>query len=168
MDLEATSPGKIRFLMSRLENRYLLLGLRLLVGLAFVAAGAEKIADPESFGLSIGNYRILPDFLVPVPATVLPWLELLCGLAILFGILVRGSSLIVSLLLVIFTLAVLSAILRGLDISCGCFSQDAQEAVLGWGKVWENLGLLFASLVLLYAGEGPLSLRRYLQREGKA
>jgi len=168
MDRERTSHGKIFTLKWLLGNRYFLLALRLLLGLAFVAAGAEKIADPASFGLSIGNYRILPDSLVPVPATVLPWVELLCGLGILFGILVRGGSLIVSLLLVIFTLAVLSAILRGLDISCGCFSQDAQEAVLGWGKVWENLGLLFASLVLLYAGEGPLSLRRYLQREGKA
>jgi uncharacterized membrane protein YphA (DoxX/SURF4 family) len=133
-----------------------------------VVAGADKICDPAAFGVSIGNYRILPEFLIPIAATVLPWLELLCGLAILFGILVRGGSLLASILLLIFTAAAAAAILRGLDISCGCFTQDPRAAALGWGKVWENLGLLCASLVLLYAGEGPLSLQRYLRRQNGA
>jgi uncharacterized membrane protein YphA (DoxX/SURF4 family) len=150
---------------SRQGYPFLLLGLRLLVGLAFVVASVEKIADPEAFGVSIGNYRILPETLISVSAALLPWVELLCGLAILFGVLVRGGSLLVSALLVLFTAAVLSAILRGLDISCGCFTQDPAAASLGWEKVWENLGLLCASLVLLLGGEGPLSLQRYLRRQ---
>lgn len=168
MDRESTSHGKICSMKAQLGNRYLLLGLRLLVGLAFVVAGADKIGDPVAFGASIGNYRILPEFLIPIPATMLPWLELLCGFSILFGILVRGSSLLVSSLLFIFTAAVLSAILRGLDITCGCFTQDPGAAALGWGKVWENIGLLCASLVLLYAGEGPFSLSRYVRRQSGA
>jgi hypothetical protein len=39
------------------------LGRRLLVGITLVVASIDKIADPEGFGLSIANYRILPDSL---------------------------------------------------------------------------------------------------------
>ncbi|MEW6667207.1 MAG: MauE/DoxX family redox-associated membrane protein [Thermodesulfobacteriota bacterium] len=168
MDRESTPHGKVRAMRVHLQNPFLLLALRLLLGLAFVVAGADKIGDPAAFGVSIDNYRILPDFLIPIPATMLPWVELLCGLAILFGILTRGGSLLVSVLLVIFTAAAAAAIVRGLDISCGCFTQDPGAAALGWGKVWENLGLLCAGLILLYAGEGSLSLQHYLRKDTRA
>ena len=91
-------------------------------------------------------------------------LAMLTAVTVVLGMKVVGI-LLVSALLVIFTAAVLSAILRGLDITCGCFTHDPGVATLGWGKVLENIGLLCASLVLLYAGEGPLSLRHYLRRQ---
>jgi putative oxidoreductase len=160
-----SAPCGDRFAMKTLlGNRFLVMGLRLFVGLAFAVAGVEKIADPAVFGISIANYRILPGPLVLVPATVLPWMELLCGLCLLFGVLVRGSSLLVASMLVVFVGAVLSAVVRGLDISCGCFTPGPGAAAVGWSKILENLGLLCASLVLLYTGEGPWSLGRYLRK----
>lgn len=164
MEVQSASCGNVRAMKTLIRNRYFILALRVLLGLAFVVGSLEKIVDPDAFGFSISNYRIFPAFIIPVPATILPWMELLCGLSILFGVLLRGSSLMVATMLVVFTLAVLSAMLRGLDITCGCFTNDPAAAAIGWGKVAENTGLLCTSLLLLYSGEGPLSLEHYLRR----
>ncbi len=156
--------GRTTALRRHLEDPFLLLGMRILVGLVFVVASIEKISDPAAFGVSISNYRILPDSLVPIPATFLPWLELLCGLGLLFGLLVRGSCFLIVSMLLVFTSALLYTIARGLDISCGCFSQNPKADVIGWWKIAENLGLIGATLVILRGGEGPFSLRSYLRK----
>lgn len=149
------------------ENPFLLLFLRLVVGLVFVVASVEKTADPAAFGASISNYRILPETIVLIPATFLPWIELLCGLSLFFGIMVRGSSLLGASMLVVFTIAVLSALARGLDITCGCFTQAAGADLIGWWKIAENAGLILACLLILRGGEGALSLEAYLRRQSR-
>lgn len=125
-----------------LRNEYLGLAIRFFLGMIFLVASIDKIADPAAFAVSIGNYRLLPDSLLLIAATWLPWMELLCGLGLIFGILFRGASLLTLIMLLIFTLAIVSGLLRGLDISCGCFTQDPAVAKLGWWKVAENLGLI--------------------------
>jgi len=124
----------------------LLLLLRVFMGMVFVAAAVEKVADPAAFAHSIDNYRLLPSGLLLLSATWLSWLELLCGLALVFGMRLRGASFLTSVLLLIFTLAVISGVMRGLDISCGCFTQDPGVAKIGWLKVLENTGLLLLSV----------------------
>lgn len=163
--MEGCATPHCHLLRNGLGNPCLLLCLRLLVGIVMVVASIDKIADPEEFGISIANYRILPDSLVLYPATILPWVELLCGLCLLSGLMVRGSSLLAATMLLLFTAAVVSALFRGLDISCGCFSQEPGGEVIGWWKIAENLGLICASLLLLRGGEGLLSIRTYLRSE---
>jgi len=137
---------------------------RIVVGLVFVAASIDKIADPESFANSIMNYRIVSGNMPMLLATVLPWLELLCGLALCFGIVVRGSSMLSSAMLLMFTVAVISAVLSGLDISCGCFTQDPAASKVGWVKVGENALLLLISLYVWFRGSTMLSLESFLVR----
>jgi uncharacterized membrane protein YphA (DoxX/SURF4 family) len=168
MDRSSAPYGYTPILKKYLENPFFLLGLRILVGLAFVVASIEKIADPAAFGASIANYRILPDSMVLIPATFLPWLELLCGFCLLFGLMVRGSGLLIASMLLVFTAALLYAMARGLDISCGCFSRRPGADAIGWWKIAVNLGLICASLLLLRGGEGALSLRGYIRDQSKA
>ena len=104
-----------------LNNEYLLLASRLILGFVFILAAVSKTSDPESFALAISNYRLLPDFLINISAIILPWIELCTGLLLLFGISVKENSAICSVLLVIFIGAILISVLRGLDIECGCF-----------------------------------------------
>jgi uncharacterized membrane protein YphA (DoxX/SURF4 family) len=132
-----------------LGNEYAGLMVRLFLGAVFVVASVEKIADPAAFAVSIENYRILSGTTALVIATGLPWIELLCGLALMFGLSVRGASLLTFGMLIVFTAAIVSALVRGLDISCGCFTQDPDVGKIGWTKVAENTGLL---LLALYAG----------------
>ncbi|MBI3579255.1 MAG: DoxX family membrane protein [Ignavibacteriales bacterium] len=150
-----------------LSNEYLALLTRVLLGVLFIVISIEKIADTAAFTNSIANYKILSPVLASLVATVLPWIELLCGLCILFGILTRGSSLLMALMLFVFTVVVLTALLRGLDISCGCFTQDPQAGKIGWMKVAQNLSLFFLSIFLFYSNNNKLTLEQFLQNRTK-
>jgi uncharacterized membrane protein YphA (DoxX/SURF4 family) len=143
-----TSPGGMT-MPSRLIESFIL-AARLVLGGAFVVASISKIADPAAFAASIGYYHLLPTGSLMLVATVLPWLELLCGLGLIFGIAPRANALLVFLMLFVFTAGVGSALARGLDISCGCFTQDPGAGRIGWLKLLENGGLLFLSAFLYF------------------
>ena len=97
------------------------------VGGVFVYAGALKVLDPIQFGLAIDNYKSLPWFVSVRLAFYLPWLEILCGLAVIFHVLYRGGLSILSALTLIFIGATIAAKTRGLDITCGCFGHASQN-----------------------------------------
>jgi putative oxidoreductase len=95
--------------------------LRIALGCAFVGAGVIKIADPAQFAGVVDNYHLLPRaFLNPV-AILLPWLEMVAGLSVLVGFWTRAGALLLSVLTIVFFLAISSALVRGLNIECGCF-----------------------------------------------
>jgi uncharacterized membrane protein YphA (DoxX/SURF4 family) len=146
-----------------LSNPYLSLLTRAFLGSFFIVISIDKIAEPLAFAESIRNYKLLPLPAVLVIATVLPWLELLAGLAILFGVVQRGSSLLLCLMLGVFTLAVASALFRGLDISCGCFTQDPSAGKIGWMKVAENGSLFLLSLFLLFSRSRTFTLESFIR-----
>ncbi len=147
-----------------LENPYLVLLVRVFIGLLFIMSSLEKIVDPAAFAQSIANYKMLPGWLGIFGATVLPWLELLCGFSVLFGALTRGSSLLLSAMLVVFTAAVLVALARGLDIACGCFTQDPTSSRIGWLKVLQNATLIVLTLYLYFSKSESFTLLQFLQK----
>ena len=101
--------------------------LAVIVGGVFVYAGVLKVLDPVQFGLDIDNYKMLPWFVSVRLAFYLPWLEILCGLALIFGFLYRGGLSILALLVLVFLGATIAAKARGLDITCGCFGHASQH-----------------------------------------
>jgi putative oxidoreductase len=146
-----------------LTNQYLVILTRVFLGLLFVVVSVEKIVEPAAFAQSIANYKIFSFSLSLVLATIIPWLELLCGLCMLSGLFLRGSSLLVASLVAVFTLAVLSAVLRGLDIACGCFTQDPTVGKVGWMKIIQNLTLLALSVYLYFSTSDRFSIEAYLR-----
>lgn len=96
--------------------------LRILLGLIFIAAAVSKAAYPLDFAQIVANYRILPDDLVNPVALFLPWLELVCGAALVAGVAVRGAALTVVLMLTVFLGALGYNAARGISVGCGCFS----------------------------------------------
>jgi uncharacterized membrane protein YphA (DoxX/SURF4 family) len=103
--------------------------LRLLVGGAFVFAGALKIADPAKFAVDVGNYRLLPHEMINLVAILLPWIEITAGAFVLAGIWLRAAALVITSLTVVFFFAIVSALARGLDIECGCFGTVGGQQV---------------------------------------
>jgi uncharacterized membrane protein YphA (DoxX/SURF4 family) len=147
-----------------LNNKYFLFALRLLLGFVFIYAAVFKATDPAGFSQSIANYKLLPDFTVNMLSIVLPWIELSAGLFLIFGLSVKENSVIVSSLLIIFIIAIGISLIRGLDISCGCFgTQDGTK--VGFTKLAENLGLLIAALILIKFNSSFLSITT--QQENK-
>jgi putative oxidoreductase len=115
---------------------------------AFADLGNLSLADPAEFAHDINNYRILPWILSVALAFYLPWLEILCGLGLMFRVLYRGALSILTALIVVFTLGTIAAKVRGLDITCGCFGHASQHWSLPAHLV-TNLAIL-AALVLLW------------------
>ena len=149
-----------------LNNELFLLAARILLGFVFVFAAVSKTAEPESFAQAIDNYKLLPEFLINISAIMLPWIELCTGLLLLFGVSVKENSAILSGLLIIFILAILISLLRGLDIECGCFG-TVDGSKVGILKILENAGLLLLSFLLLKKDSKLLSLRNSFTENSK-
>lgn len=85
-----------------------------------------KALEPMSFAIDIDNYKILPWFISVRLAFYLPWLEILCGLALITRKLYLGGLSILAALTSIFIVASIVAKARGLDITCGCFGHASK------------------------------------------
>jgi uncharacterized membrane protein YphA (DoxX/SURF4 family) len=147
-----------------LQNNYIVLFARVVLGVLFIVASANKVSDPTAFAVSIEGYKLLPHNAALVAATVLPWMELISGVLLVLGVFHRGAGLLLFGLLVVFTIAVVSALVRGLDISCGCFTQDPNAARIGWQKILENLGLIGLSLIVTLAQSSWLSIENVMKK----
>lgn len=134
--------------MTQHVKKYGLLLLRVGLGLLFIYASFDKILNPGAFAKSIANYQILPFFLLHLTAIFLPWLELVCGVALIANRFPRGANMLIGLMTVIFTTAILSAMARGLDINCGCFSVINDESNMNATKIIQNLGIILGAILL--------------------
>lgn len=150
-----------------LSSEYNLLTARVFLGVLLTVISIDKIADPAAFAQSISAYRIITGTPALVLATILPWMELLCGLTLTAGILVRGSALLTGSLLIVFTLAVVTALVRGLDISCGCFAQTGSADRLTWYKLVENAVLIAISAYLFFSRHHRFTIEEYLDPESE-
>jgi len=130
-----------------LSNKYLLFLCRVIVGFVFIYAGILKISDPAGFSDAINNYDLLPLSFVNFIAITLPWIEVVSGLFLLFGVSVKENSFIISVMLVVFILAIVISLGRGLNIDCGCFGTSSGTKV-GMIKLVENIVLLTFSFLL--------------------
>ena len=125
---------------------------RLILGIVFLYAGIEKIIAPQEFAVAIYNYRLLPDWAVNLLAVILPWLEIFLATGLITGNYVRGSSLLSSLLFLTFAIALTINLVRGLDISCGCFGGSA--GTINWLYLIRDAGLLTMSIFTLFFDRG--------------
>jgi uncharacterized membrane protein YphA (DoxX/SURF4 family) len=112
---------------SLLNNKKLLYVSRLVLGIIFIGASFDKIIDPRSFSSLIDNYHITPVVLNNLAALFIPWLELVVGICLIRGVYINGASFIVSSLLVFFIFILVQALVRGINLDCGCFSLSSSN-----------------------------------------
>ena len=127
-------------------NKYFIICIRLILGTVFIWASFDKILDPASFAKNISNYHVIPFGLENTIAIILPWLEFLIGTGMILGIMVDGSIMISSFLLLLFNILIAQAILRGFNIECGCGLKEGQ--MVGIEKIIENFVLLGTAYIL--------------------
>ena len=123
--------------------------LRLTIGGVFVYASLDKIIRPDRLAEILMDYQILPPDLVNISAIWLPCLELLVGILCLSGIWLRACSLLLTGLSLLFLGAILSTLVRGIPVVCGCFSVSSQDFKT-WGSLWQE-SLLLLGCILLWA-----------------
>ncbi len=135
------------------SNKYVVFAARVILGVVFIYASLDKIQHPGEFAQAIYNYRMVPNVVINVMAIVLPWLELICGILIIVGVFVRGSALLIGAMLAVFIIALSSALMRGLDISCGCFTLEGGRSIAANTLVEDILLIICAGIALLYGGK---------------
>jgi putative oxidoreductase len=111
--------------MNFLTSEWLTIRVQIALGAIFVAAALPKIADPPSFAHMIYNYRILPAALVNISALLMPWVEIVCGLALILGVWRVPARTIIAAMLVVFIAAIAFNLMRDNAIDCGCFDTSA-------------------------------------------
>jgi uncharacterized membrane protein YphA (DoxX/SURF4 family) len=108
-----------------------------------------SLASPTEFANDIDNFKILPWPVCVALAFYLPWLEIFCGFALVVRLCYRGALSILTMLILVFTLAMIAAKVRGLDITCGCFGHASQN----WSfpsHLATNLAILAGLLALWF------------------
>ena len=125
---------------------WLIVIIRILLGIIFIYASYDKILDPGIFARDIANYHLIPLGFENLIALIIPWLELFIGIGLVAGLMVDGASMISGSLMALFILFILQATLRGFNIECGCGLKEGE--MVGWNKILENLVFLGASYLV--------------------
>jgi len=140
---------------------------RWLLGWFFVYMGLNKVLHPVDFLKLVRQYEIVNSpLLLNSIAAALPWFEVFCGLLLLAGIAVRGSALMLLVMLVPFSLVVLRRAMEldatqriplcAVTFDCGC---GGGEVVI-CHKLLENCALILLACGLL-TGMGRRFSARY-------
>ena len=105
-----------------IENSWIELAARWVLGLTFIYASYHKILAPADFAKIVYGYALFPNEAINLIAIVLPFIELVGGLALILGIYPRSSVLIINGMLIGFFVVLSFNLIRGHEFDCGCFS----------------------------------------------
>jgi uncharacterized membrane protein YphA (DoxX/SURF4 family) len=129
-----------------LRNPNVLFISRLILGAIFIYASFDKALNPLAFAKVIWNYRVTPPGLINIAAVILPWIELLAGVLLVFGFKVRGANLIINGLLVFYIVLFMVTAIRGINVACGCFTTSTTAKSNLILRIIEDIGMLILGM----------------------
>jgi uncharacterized membrane protein YphA (DoxX/SURF4 family) len=131
-------------------KRILLIAGQILLAAIFIYAGIAKLREPwPQFAVAINSFQLVPlNWLEPL-AKYVPWAELLLGLWVLSGFLLRWSALVTSAVLAFFFAVLIRSYAMGLAVDCGCFGSG--EGPLGPKRLAEEAVMLALALAVSIA-----------------
>ena len=110
---------------------------RLLLGSIFIYASYYKIIAPDEFAKIVYGYDLFPSETINLIAIIIPFVELISGIALIIGIYTRPAAIVIIGMLTAFVIAISINIIRGHEFDCGCFSSDTSQAA---NTAWQTLG----------------------------
>ena len=122
------------------KNPPFLFLLRAAIGCLFIFAGYSKLMAPaSSFTGVILGYQLVSIRIASLLAVAFPWTELIAGVFFALGLWLRPSFFILWSLNVMFLVAIVFALIRGIPIhDCGCFGEGSGAPAL---PIQATLGL---------------------------
>lgn len=129
--------------------------LKLGLGAVWLYAGVLKFLEPATFAQEIANYRLFAE-LAPLGAATIPTVEIAVG-ALLWALPAKSEWLQAAAtgsaaMMAVFTAAVVNVLVRGIDISCGCFG-GGSDPVTSLTLARDVVLLLLSGALLMLAGE---------------
>lgn len=140
---------------------------RLVTGGVWIAAGVLKLPYPDESVRAVRAYDLLPEAIVPTVGHLLPVFEVVVGVALVLGVLIRVVAAASAVLFLLFIIGISSAWARGMQIDCGCFGGGGTKAGASSEYPWEiarDTGLLVLSALLVWFPRTRLALDNLLFR----
>jgi len=146
---------------SIISNSWIELAARWILGFTFIYASFHKIISPADFAKIVYGYGLFPAGLINLIAIIIPFLELVGGLALLLGFYPRSAAVIINGLLLAFITVLSINLIRGHEFDCGCFSA-AQSGYFSSPKVNLLRDIIYFILglqVILFGGIRRMSIK---------
>ena len=141
---------------------------RILLGLIFLFAGIAKISDPVRFIFTLREFDLFSEAVIPFMVLYLPWLEFILGLFLILGLLYRASAFLLACLNTMFAIAILTVVVRGMEIDCGCFGMLADILKIPDSAditaVIRNVIFIGISVYIFIVKKTLFSLENYLKK----
>ncbi|MDX1707016.1 MAG: MauE/DoxX family redox-associated membrane protein [Desulfobacterales bacterium] len=117
----------INLRQAMVNNSWIELAARWILGLTFIYASIHKILSPAEFAKIVYGYDLFPHVFINLIAIVIPFLELVAGLALIGGIYPRSAAIVIVGLLLAFMTVLTVNLVRGHEFDCGCFAVSRNE-----------------------------------------
>lgn len=125
---------------------YIMAFCRMVIGLVFAISSGSKVFRLQAFRQTIFRFHLFPARFI-APAAML---FLSSEMAVVILLALGGQALLPGFVLAIFLLilfsgALLSVVIRGFSTSCNCFGPD--QRTISSADIWRNAGFLLCALV---------------------
>jgi uncharacterized membrane protein YphA (DoxX/SURF4 family) len=154
------------FKQSIINNSWVELAARWILGGTFIYASFHKIISPSDFAKIVYGYDLFPHARINPIAILIPFLELVTGLALIICFYPRSAAFIINALLLAF-IAVLSInLIRGHEFDCGCFAtaQSNDTGSPGLTLVRDIFYFALGMQIVLFEGNRKVNFGRLMWR----
>ncbi|MFQ5485112.1 MAG: MauE/DoxX family redox-associated membrane protein [Desulfobacterales bacterium] len=144
------------------NNSWIELTARWFLGITFIYASFHKIVSPADFAKIVFGYNLFPEISINLIAIIIPFLELISGLALIIGVYPRSAAIIINVLLLAFITVLTINMIRGHVFDCGCFSAEkngsfiSPELTIVRDIIYFALGLQ----IILFSGSRRFSFQK--------
>jgi uncharacterized membrane protein YphA (DoxX/SURF4 family) len=145
-------------------NPWICLIFRVYLGGVFVYASLHKIAHPAAFALDVASYDILPLYLVNLQAVILPWVEAAAGILMITGFRGKAPVLLINAMMIMFIAALITALHKGLNMSCGCFASGETGESISYVTLLRDLAWLALGIYVFLMDKNPIGIGRLFMR----
>lgn len=125
---------------------YIVSFCRMMMGLVFLISAIGKILDFKSFESAVNNFQILPHRFNRIAASTfiigestVVFLMIIGGDWLLMGFLLAG------VLLIVFSLALCTVLIRKIITTCNCFGSS--EKTVSYYDLWRNAGFIACACI---------------------
>mgnify|MGYP002073262035 CR=1 FL=1 len=123
--------------------------VRCVIGVLFIASAVPKLRQPYLFLADVYAYELLSPSVAKFSAVVIPVLELTIGALLLAGVLLPGALIASAVVSIVFFVAQVAALARGLRIDCGCFGASGAADPIGFATISRVVLFCLASIACL-------------------
>lgn len=122
----------------------------LFIAYLLLASAIAHLDNPYQFLTRIRGYRLMPQLGAEILAGSLPFLHITIALALIVGLFRITALGVASFLFLIYGIAQATTVVRGIEVSCGCFGASDEASLIGIRSVGLAAGACAICLVAMW------------------